>query len=124
MVFLIKDYGLAYRYQKFENGYNANWIIETHSFYNDSGCFTMRRLAQRDEWDFYYAARFATGHEALCEKMINIYAMETEIWNKRSKIAGFNNPFFWLSSSRVLRTFAEVLKTHLSKENEFWGIKV
>ena len=51
-VFLIRDYGLAYKYQKFINCYGGNWIVQTYSFYNDSGCFTIYFLPPKTSWIF------------------------------------------------------------------------
>lgn len=122
--FLVKDYGLDYKYQEFHNCYNGNWNVYTYSYYNKSGCFTIHSLPQRGELDFYYAERFSTNLNELYEKMINISSIEKNIWEKYTKIGIFNNPFFWWSNRKVLETLAEVLKVHISKYGEFFDIKV
>lgn len=121
--FLVKDYNLSYRYQEFTNCYGGNWIVQTHSFYNDSGCFTIYIEIQRG-MEFWYASRFSTKREDLCEREIYVSSIEPQIWNKHQRIWIFKNPFFWCSDNKVLSTLAEALKAHLAKDNEFFGIQV
>lgn len=123
--FLVTDYGLTYRFQEFRNCYSGNWIVQTYSFYNDSGCFTIHYLPQRDELSYFYSTRFSTVREVLCEKEIGeniIYSMEPKVWNKYSKVWLFKRPFFWYSSNKILRTFAEALKVYLSNNKSFFDI--
>ncbi len=122
--FLMKDYGLSYRYQKFDNCFGGGWTAQTYSFYNDSGCFTIHFLLQKNELDFYRASRFSTKREELCEKMVDVSSIEPEIWNKHTKIWVFNRPFFWWNSNKILSVFAESLKVHLAKNKDFFGIRV
>ena len=121
--FLKKDYNLSYRYQEFINCYGGNWTVQTHSFYNESGCFTIYFEIQRGMY-FYYASHFSTERKELCEREIDVSSIEPQIWKKKGRIFIFNNPFFWWSDNKVLRTLAEVLKIHLAKHNEFFGIQV
>lgn len=122
--FLIKDYNFSYKYQKFVNCYEGNWIVQTYSFYNNSGCFTIHFLPQRNELDFYYSSRFSTEHKKLCERIVDICSIEPDIWNKYTKIWIFKRPFFWWNNNKVLYTFAEALKTHLDKSKDFFGIQI
>ena len=121
--FLMKDYGLIYKYQEFHNCYGGNWIVHTHSFYNDSGCFTIYNEIQRGI-DFCYASKFSTKCEDLCERGINVSLIEPQIWKKRERFWIIKNPFFWCSETKVLTTLAEVLKEHLCKGNYLFGIQV
>ena len=121
--FLVKDYNLSYRCQEFENCYGGNWTVQTHSFYNDMGCFTIQIVIQR-ELNFWCASRFSTEHEKLCERAINVASIEPQIWNKHEKFWIFKRPFFWCSYNKVLSALAEALKVHLEKEKEFFGIRV
>ena len=121
--FLISDYGLTYRHQRFNNCYGGHWKVETYSFYNDSGCFTIYFEIQRGI-DFWYASEFCSDYEKLCEKEIDISIMEPQIWNKYEKIWIFKRPFFWWNNSKVLSVLAEVLKIHLSKNQEFFGVRI
>lgn len=122
--FLIKKYGLKYAYQKFENCFGGSWTVYTHSFYNDSGCFTIHQMPDRGELSFYYAKKFSNILENLYEKMVNVYEVEKSIWDKHSKIWIFNNIFFWANSEKVLKVLAEVLKIHLEKSEDFFGIQI
>lgn len=121
--FLKKDYNLCYRYQEFVRCYGGNWTVQTHSFYNDSGCFTIYIEIQRG-MDFWYAPRFSTERKELCEREIDVSSIEPQIWDKYERFFIFKNPFFWWNDNKVLRTLAEALKVHLAKDNEFFGIQV
>lgn len=126
--FLVRDYGLKYEYQAFFDAFNdgRGWNIFTYSYYNESGCFTVHTLPQRGELDFYCSENFSTNYQNLYERNINIYitTLEEEIWKKHSKIWIFNKPFFWCSTRRVTQAVADVLKVHIEKFGEFYGIKV
>ena len=121
--FLVKEYNLSYKYQEFHNCYGGNWMVLTHSFYNDSGCFTIYIEVQRG-MEFFCSSQFSTKRELLCERGIKISSIEQQIWKKREKLWFFKNPFFWWSDNKVLRTLAEVLKVHLAKGNDLFGIPV
>ena len=105
--FLIKDYGLTYRYQEFSNCYSGKWTVHTHSFYNDSGCFTIYIEIQE-----------------LCEREIDVSSIEPQIWKKFEKKWIFKWPFFWWNDNKVLNALAEVLKVHLAKNDNFFGIQI
>lgn len=120
--FLINDYGLTYKHQEIDNCY-GKWNVETHSFYNDSGCFTIYIEIQRG-MDFWFASKFSSNYEELCEREIDISIIEPEIWGRQEKILFLKWPFFWWNNDKVLSTLAKVLKIHLKKSNEFFGIQV
>ena len=121
--FLIKDYGLTYRYQEFSNCYSGKWTVHTHSFYNDSGCFTIYIEIQRG-MDFWYASHYSTGRKELCEREIDVSSIEPQIWKKFEKKWIFKWPFFWWNDNKVLNALAEVLKVHLAKNDNFFGIQI
>ena len=121
--FLMKDYNLSYRYQEFINCYGGGWTVQTHSFYNDSGCFTIYIEIQRG-MDFWYASQFSTERKELCERALDVSSIEPEIWDKNIRFFIFKNPFFWCNDEKVLSTLAEALKAHLARNNQFFGIQV
>ena len=86
--FLIEDYNLKYKYQEFRNCYNGNWIIETYSYYNDTGCFTIHHLMQRGEIDCYYSPTISEIREELTIKRLDIRTIGVEIWKKMEKKCG------------------------------------
>lgn len=120
--FLVEDYKLTYKHHVFENCYNLGYTVYTHSFFNRSGCFTIYSLPQRGELDFYYAKEFSEKREELCEKLLDICSIEKEIWDKHTKFGFIKNPFFWRNEEKVLTVLAEVLKAHINKHSEFFGI--
>ena len=60
LMFLVDEYNLKYSVQTFNNYPFGNYTTKTFSFYNDSGCFTIRYLSQKDELDFYFSSRLLT----------------------------------------------------------------
>lgn len=121
--FLQKEYGLSYKQQEFKNCYGGNWVVHTHSFYNDSGCFTIYIEFQRGI-DFWYAPQFSTERKVLCGKEVDIRLIEPEIWDRYEKIWIFKRPFFWWNNKKILKTFALALRAHLEKNNDFFGLKI
>lgn len=121
--FLTKNYDLSYKYQEFTNCYGGNWIVQTHSFYNDSGCFTIYIEVQRGI-SFWYSSYFSKEREKLCEIEIDISSIEPQVWTRYEKIWIFKRPFFWGNSNKVLCILSEVLKVHLAKNRNFFGIQV
>ncbi|MCL2062200.1 MAG: hypothetical protein FWH03_06230 [Firmicutes bacterium] len=67
--FLVKDYGLKYSFQRFENCFDGGWLVDTYSYYNEKGCFTISNVCQRGEWDHYYADRFSENWESLKQSL-------------------------------------------------------
>lgn len=122
--FLCKDYGLNYAFQRFEKYPFGNWCVDMYSFYNESGCFSVYNLTQRDEVDFYYARKFSSNIDELKGKSISIESVEKDIWEKHRKTGFLKIPFFWGSNKQVFRALAEVIKAQIDKHGEFFGIKV
>lgn len=121
---LAKKYNLNYQYQDFKNFFGGNWWVYTHSLYNNSGCFTIHCLPQRGEIDFYFADKFSTDRNELCEKSINVYETEKEIWKNNAKIWFIKNPFYYLNQDNVIKTLIEIIKISIEKNNEFFGVKI
>ena len=120
--FLEKLYGLKYKFQTFD--LQRGWIISAHSFYNDTGCFTIHNMESRGELYFYYSKRFSKNRNKLYEKSINIYSVEKEIWDKYGRFGWIPNIFFWWNNKKILRVSAEVVKAHINKYNKFCGITI
>ncbi len=120
--FLIKDYNLFYQKQNFPNCYGG-WDVEIHSFYNESGCFSIYIEFQRG-MSFWYASRFSADYEKICEREVNVSSLEPQLWEKFERKWIIKNPFFWWNNKKVLCALAEIIKIHLSKNKEFFGIRV
>lgn len=122
-MFLVEEYNLKYSEQTFNNQPFGNYTTKTYSFYNDSGCFTVNYLLQRDELDFYFSSKFSNERSKLQEKLVNIWVDEPEIWNKHQKwIFSIKDPFFWWKKEKVINALAETIKTKIDKNNEFFGV--
>lgn len=118
-VFLVKEYDLKYSFQMFQNYPFGNWSVDMHSYYNDSGCFSIYNLAQRGEMDFYYAKKFSANIAELMEQSVAIDSIGQEIWSKAKKkfLFGYRHSLF-------IKTLAEVIKSQIEQHGEFYGVKV
>lgn len=73
LMFLVEKYNLKYTEQTFESTPFDNWATKTYSFYNDSGCFTISELLQRDDVYFYFSNTFSTNYSDLKQKQLNVW---------------------------------------------------
>ena len=125
LMFLVDEYGLQFSKQSFEwEKSSRDWICKTYSFYNESGCFTICYDFKGDML-IYYASEFSCDRRILCEKLVNIWSVEPEIWKKHKKVFGlFADPFFEEKTAKVLRALAEVIRKQIEETNEFFGVKI
>ena len=124
LMFLVEKYNLKFADQTFNSTPFGNWVTKTYSFYNDSGCFTISELLQRDEIDFYFSDIFSNDYRVLKQVQLNVWEND-EILRKHQKwIFGLKNPFFWYSKKKYMKALAETIKKKISENNEFWGIKI
>jgi hypothetical protein len=117
--FLVKDYGLKYSYQKFKNCFGGYWSVDTHSYYNESGCFTIHILSQGGEIDFFYAKKFSTVREELCECELNYETIGCEFGQDVEE-----KLFYVGNQDSKFKIVAEAIKTKVAKDGEFFGIEV
>ena len=123
--FLVKDYGFTYSFQKLNNCFGGNWYVETYSFYNDSGCFTIRQLCQRGEWDYFFARKYCKKNlEELCSRNINIHSIEKEIWEEPlAIISELGHLKSWNATYKIehieIETLAKVIKAQIEKHASF-----
>ena len=121
--FLVNDYKLNYMLQEFNLG--GGFVAQEHSFYNETGCFTIHSLPVCDELAFYYAKKCYASLNSLQERGLDVYAIETDIWDRYSKwFKIIPNPFFWFNKDKVLRVVAKVVKEQILKNKSFFGVKV
>lgn len=125
LMFLVEEYNLKYSEQTFINYPFGNYTTKTYSFYNESGCFTIKYLTQRNELDFYFSKIYSNDCKELQEKLINIWIDEPEIWNNNQKwIFSIKDPFFWWKKKKVIKALAETIREKIRKTSEFFGVKV
>ena len=124
--FLEKNYKMKHVYQCFENCYGGHWFVYSHSYYNDSGSFTIQVVPQRGEYDFYYMREFSQTKEPLCSigledsavQSVDIRSIGQEIWEKAEK-----KYWFW-TYTRVLKTLVLAIKYQVENDGSFFGIKI
>ena len=139
--FLSRDLGLKYSHQGFKKCYGGNWYVDTYSFYNESGCFTIYELSERGEWAFYYTKKYSKKMEELLDELLDIYSVEREMWKDYSdavevanreiekgvhKLLFFGEMFRaeWRAERIMLETLADVIRVQIQKHGSFFGVKV
>ena len=124
LMFLVEKYNLKFAEQTFKSTPFGNWITKTYSFYNDSGCFTISELLQRDEIDFYFSDNFSTVCPALKQKQLYVWDNNKILQKHQKWIFGLKNPFFWYSKKKYMKALAEIIEVKISENKEFFGIKI
>ena len=122
--FLVNDYNLSYKKQEFKNAFLTHGTAYTHSYANQSGCFTIMDFPVKGELEFYYSKELHENLKDLCEKPIDVFSVEKEIWKKNSKTGFFKFHFSYWSSQKTLCVLAKVIQSCINKHGEFFGIKV
>ncbi len=120
LMFLVDKYHLKFTAQDFPSCPFGNYTTKTYSFYNDTGCFTISYLLQKNELDFYFSNTFSSKYASLCKKLLNVWVEEPEIWRKHRN----KHPFFWWNKKKILSALAEVIREKIHKNNEFFGVVV
>lgn len=107
--FLVDDYQMQFSFQSFEEYKGFSGPVNTYSFYNKNGCFTLHQVVQRGEWGWYVSKDY---HE-------NQYdLLENEI--KQNEFISTNG----LSYKKMLKELAFCISNQISASNQFFGIKV
>lgn len=119
-----KKYGLQFEYQEFYHCYGCNGTVFTYSVFNETGCFTIHELIQRCEIDFYFCKKFTTDLYCLCEKNVNIFDYEKQIWVAKEKQWGIFHKFFYWSNKRILKTLLEVMECSIKHRGDCFGVKI
>ena len=117
--FLVDDYHLNDSHQLFYQCYGGSWVVSTHSYYNETGCFTIHLLHQRDEIDFYYSKKIGHTREILCEQKINVQSICPEIWDEAKK-----RFLFAYRPQLYLTTLAKAIKRQIEETNSFFGVSI
>lgn len=118
--FLTEEYDLQYKYREFNNCFGGYWYVEAYSFYNESGCFTLHYLPQRDELDIYHSKSCVNDHQGLLGRHIGeIEAFGDEAWTEEKNKHKGSDGYVLYS-----QTLAELIKKKLDAEGEIFGVKV
>lgn len=107
--FLETTYGFKFAFQTFDNYNGFCGPIDTYSFYNNLGCFTLHNVVQKGEWGWFTSKKFSTNQYQL---------LEVEI-NQRNYI----NHRYWFYSS-VLKELAYQIEFQINEHGSFFDIKL
>lgn len=107
--FLVDDYQMQFSFQSFDEYKGFSGPVNTYSFYNENGCFTLHQVVQHGEWGWYASKEY-------CENQYDL--LETEI--KQNEFISENS----LSYKKMLKELAFCILNQISVSNNFFGIKV
>ena len=107
--FLCKEYRMEFRYQKFDEYLGFCGPINTYSFYNEQGCFTLHQVVQRGEWGWYVSSTVYT----------NLYEL-LDIEIRQSDYI----PNSTFSYKKNLKMLAQVIRKQIENSQQFFGIEV
>ena len=122
--FLTEEYHLSCVEKTFQNPFGIGGTVYTYSYYNASGCFTIVHFPAKGELEFYYAERCGDELKELCGKSVDVFAIEKEIWRKHAKIGIARLPSFTWTANKILTVLPEVIRAHVQKYGELFGIKL
>lgn len=110
--FLEKEYGFQLEHLFF--GKEASNKIETFSFHNRYGCFTIEKK-EGVPLEFYYAPRFSTELPELEKEPIDITMTRYKEWNLR---------LFPTRDDKVLETLGDIMRMEIETKGCVFGIAV
>ena len=106
--FLREESGLNFAFQSFDSYHGFCGPIDTYSFYNDFGCFTLHHIVQKGEWAWYKSSKFSKSQYKLLETEINQ--------------SNYISQCFFLGS--VLKKLSESIQSQIALTNEFFDIPI
>lgn len=107
--FLIDTYHMSFFFQTFDEYKGFYGPINTYSFYNDYGCFSIVHFVQRGEWAWYTSLKI--------EK--NLY----DLLNKEICQRDFIDQSFF-SYKKTLRYLSNIILKQIISSGSFFGIKI
>jgi hypothetical protein len=107
--FLVNEYQMIYLFQSFDEYLGFYGPINTYSFYNKQGCFTLLQVVQRGEWGWYISKKIHT----------NLYnLLETEIVQNDFV---HQSTFSYRKNLKILR---DIIRDQLEHSQQFFGVVV
>ena len=112
--FLIREYNLQFKFQTFDKYLYFCGPIDTYSFYNDFGCFTLHNVVQKGEWTMYKSAKFTEDQYKLMAQ--RIYEIDYSYMRNIKK-------WCWTTTG-WLKLLAQAIKEEIDKKGTMLGIRV
>lgn len=122
--FLVSQYGMNYGQLTVDDYCGSGGKAYAHSFYNESGCFTIFSFPAKGELECFMSDDYDANLNVLCKQPVDVRAIESEIWKKHAKRGLLSCLFFWNRPEKVLAALAEALAVHIGKCGEVCGVKV
>lgn len=107
--FLNEEYGMKFHFQSFDVYMGFRGPINTYSFYNDHGCFTLHHVVQRGEWGWYVSSKI---HTNLCELLTKEIRQSDYIQHST------------ISYKNHLKMLAAIIRKQVESSQQFFGIIV
>ena len=107
--FLSEEYQMKFRFQSFDEYLGFHGPINTYSFYNEQGCFTLHQVVQRGEWGWYVSRKVHANLYELLEKEI-----------RQSDFIRYST----FSYKKHLKMLAGVIRKEVENSQQFFGIVI
>ena len=107
--FLVEDYQMQFSFQTFDEYNGFAGPINTYSFYNEYGCFTIHHIVQRNEWGWYISRNMSEDQYELLENEI----IQTDFITAKC-----------LSPKKMLKALAGSVQFQISASKSFFGIRI
>ena len=107
--FLVEEYGMKFKFDIISSTIAIENPTYVYSFYNNHGCFSIREIAQRSEWDCYAGSEYTVD---ICNVRYNHI-------DQRSYI---KCPVFFVRT--FLKLTAKEIRRQIKKSQAFLGISV
>lgn len=107
--FLKDDYGFCFSFQTFNDYHGFCGPIDTYSFYNNNGCFTLHNIVQKGEWTWFLSKNYSNDQYELMNKKIdpNLY-IATNCW----------------MYSTILKRLSVSIKKQITTSGKVFGIAI
>lgn len=89
--FLVTEYDFSFKFQTFENYRGFCGPVDTYSFYNNYGCFTLHNIVQKGEWGWFLSDKFSDNQYALLSSEIPQDQYISCCWTLRGQLKQLTN---------------------------------
>jgi len=100
---------MSYLFQSFDEYLGFHGPINTYSFYNQHGCFTLHQVVQRGEWGWYVSDKIHRNLYKLLDKEI----IQSDFMQHST-----------ISYKKHLKILSSIIQKQLKNSQQFFGITV
>ncbi|MDE6655492.1 MAG: hypothetical protein K2J85_00705 [Anaeroplasmataceae bacterium] len=107
--FLTSQYDMIFKFQSFKDYHGFHGPIDTYSFYNKNGCFTLHNIVQKGEWMWCTSKKISDNQYELLENEV----AQRDYLSKR-----------YFFTSQWLKELSKVLQIEIKTKGTVFNIEV